>query len=67
MSLDVRDILSLNEPAAKRPKIESIQAMSTANSDPKDILSALENDETMAEDDVELDETAAKKLCLQVL
>jgi beta-catenin-like protein 1 len=66
MSLDVRDILSLNEPTAKRQKTENIQSMSTANSDAKEILAALENDETLGDDEEEMDESAVKKLCIQL-
>jgi beta-catenin-like protein 1 len=65
MSLDVRDILNLNEPPSKKSKTGNIQ-LSTANSDAKDILAALENDETIADGEDELDETAVKKLCQQL-
>ncbi|KAE9550831.1 hypothetical protein FO519_005959 [Halicephalobus sp. NKZ332] len=65
MSLDVRDIYSLNEPSAKRPRVEAQQPLSTASADPKDILAALENDETIVEED-EMDENAVKKLFMQL-
>jgi len=64
MSFDVRDIYSLNEPSAKRPRVEN-QPLSTASADAKDILAALENDESVAEQD-EIDENAVKRLFMQL-
>uniref|UniRef100_A0AC34QSW6 Beta-catenin-like protein 1 N-terminal domain-containing protein n=1 Tax=Panagrolaimus sp. JU765 TaxID=591449 RepID=A0AC34QSW6_9BILA len=64
MSFDVRDIYSLNEPSAKRPRVES-QPLSTASANPEDILAALENEEAIPEED-EMDENSVKALCIQL-
>uniref|UniRef100_A0A7E4ZTT6 Beta-catenin-like protein 1 n=2 Tax=Panagrellus redivivus TaxID=6233 RepID=A0A7E4ZTT6_PANRE len=67
MSLDVRDIYAPKEPEAKRARLDDIASLNTATTDAKDILAALENDETLPEDEVaEIDENAVKKLAVQL-